>query len=74
MGLAHGLETLIEAAAILKTENSRVQFLIVGEGADKQRILDLAASRDLTNITFLGSNLGRPSRASFLRRMLVWSC
>ena len=54
MGLAHGLETMIEAAAILKAENPRVQFLLVGEGADKDRIVELAQSRALTNVTFLG--------------------
>ncbi len=54
MGLAHGLETLIEAAATLQVKNPRVQFLLVGEGADKERILGLAATHALTNITFLG--------------------
>jgi len=54
MGLAHGLETLIEAAAILQKENPRVQFLLVGEGADKERILRLAEARSLSNVTFLG--------------------
>jgi glycosyltransferase involved in cell wall biosynthesis len=54
MGLAHGLETLIEAASILQVENPRVQFLLVGEGADKERILNMAATRGLTNMTFLG--------------------
>ncbi len=53
MGLAHGLETLIEAATILKSENPRVQFLLVGEGADKERIVNLARSQNLTNMTFL---------------------
>jgi colanic acid biosynthesis glycosyl transferase WcaI len=54
MGLAHGLETLIEAATILQKENPRVQFLLVGEGADKERIVSLAQSRSLKNMTFLG--------------------
>ena len=54
MGLAHGLETLIEAAAILQSEGPKVQFLLVGEGADKERIVELAQSRGLTNMTFLG--------------------
>lgn len=54
MGLAHGLETLIEAASILEVENPRVQFLLVGEGADRERILNMAATRGLTNMTFLG--------------------
>ena len=54
MGLAHGLQTLIEAAAILQRENPRVQFLLVGEGADKERIVGLASNRGLTNLAFAG--------------------
>ena len=54
MGLAHGLETLIEAASLLQTENPQVQFLLIGEGADRERIVDLAAQRGLTNLKFLG--------------------
>ena len=54
MGLAHGLETLIQAAEILQSSNPQVQFQLVGEGADKERIEKLAHNRGLTNMTFLG--------------------
>jgi colanic acid biosynthesis glycosyl transferase WcaI len=53
MGNAHGLETLLDAAATLQQENSDVLFLLVGEGAEKQRIKTKAESLDLTNIRFL---------------------
>jgi glycosyltransferase involved in cell wall biosynthesis len=53
MGWAHGLETLIEAAALLQTRAPLVQFLLIGEGADKARIQALAQERELTNLTFL---------------------
>ena len=53
MGMAHGLDTLLEAAAELRQSAPRVQFVLVGEGADKQRIVDLARERELTNVTFL---------------------
>ena len=53
MGLAHGLETLIQAAEILQSSNPQVQFLLVGEGADKERIEKLAHNSKLTNMTFL---------------------
>jgi colanic acid biosynthesis glycosyl transferase WcaI len=53
MGMAHGLETLIEAAAILQKPNPEVFFLLVGEGSDKERIIALARSRGLTNLRFL---------------------
>jgi len=53
MGMAHGLETLIAAAEQLQKDLPRATFLLIGEGAEKQRIIDLAAARRLTNILFL---------------------
>jgi glycosyltransferase involved in cell wall biosynthesis len=53
MGNAHGLETLLEAAAQLQTKNSNVMVLLVGEGAEKDRIKALAQSRRLANVAFL---------------------
>lgn len=54
MGNAHGLETLIAAAEELQTALPNAMFLLIGEGAEKQHIVDLAAARGLTNIQFLG--------------------
>lgn len=54
MGMAHGLETLIAAAAEMQTALPKTTFLLIGEGAEKQRIVDLAAARRLSNIRFLG--------------------
>jgi glycosyltransferase involved in cell wall biosynthesis len=53
MGMAHGLETLLDAASQLQHENPDVLFLLVGEGAEKERIKTLAQARDLGNIRFL---------------------
>ncbi|HKU25988.1 MAG TPA: glycosyltransferase family 4 protein, partial [Candidatus Sulfotelmatobacter sp.] len=53
IGMAHGLETLLDAAAQLQVENPAVLFLVIGEGAEKQRIQALAASRKLANVRFL---------------------
>jgi len=53
MGNAHGLETLLDAASQLQHTNPRVQFLLVGEGAEKERIKTLAQTRGLTNVRFL---------------------
>jgi glycosyltransferase involved in cell wall biosynthesis len=53
MGMAHGLETLLEAAHQLQQQNANVQFLLVGEGAEKERIKTLAQSRGLSNLRFL---------------------
>jgi len=54
MGMAHGLETLIEAATRLQATDPEVVFLMVGEGAAKGRIMGMAAERSLTNVSFVG--------------------
>ncbi|MGC2152656.1 MAG: glycosyltransferase family 4 protein [Terriglobales bacterium] len=54
MGMAHGLETLIAAAEELQTTLPHCLFLLIGEGAEKRRIVDLAAARGLSNVKFLG--------------------
>ena len=53
MGMAHGLETLLDAAARLQSEHPNVLFLLIGEGSEKERIKSLAQSRGLTNVRFL---------------------
>ena len=53
MGMAHGLETLLDSASELQKRNSNVMFLLVGEGAEKGRIQALAQSRGLANVRFL---------------------
>ena len=54
MGNAHGLETLIAAAEALRTTRPDAMFLLIGEGAEKDRIMELAGARGLANIRFLG--------------------
>jgi colanic acid biosynthesis glycosyl transferase WcaI len=54
MGAAHGLETLLEAAALLREKAPKVLFVLVGEGAEKARITSLARARGLTNVRFVG--------------------
>ncbi|HLV88185.1 MAG TPA: glycosyltransferase family 4 protein [Candidatus Sulfotelmatobacter sp.] len=53
MGMAHGLETLLDAAGSLARIHPEVQFMLVGEGAEKSRIQGLARSRNLENVRFL---------------------
>jgi putative colanic acid biosynthesis glycosyltransferase WcaI len=53
MGWAHGLESLIAAAERLREGFPEGIFLMIGEGAEKERIVELAAARGLTNICFL---------------------
>ena len=53
MGLAHGLETLLQAAEILQRGAPDVLFMLVGEGADRERLAALAKSRGLANVVFV---------------------
>lgn len=53
MGMAHGLETLLEAARLLQIRAPGVLFLLIGEGAEKQGLVNLAKSRGLTNVRFV---------------------
>jgi glycosyltransferase involved in cell wall biosynthesis len=53
MGMAHGLDTLVEAATELQKTAPDIVFLMVGEGADKARIMHLASSRGLANMRFV---------------------
>jgi glycosyltransferase involved in cell wall biosynthesis len=54
LGMAHGLETVVQAAAELQRTAPEVLFLMVGEGSDKERIINCARSQGLTNIRFVG--------------------
>jgi glycosyltransferase involved in cell wall biosynthesis len=53
LGNAHGLETMVEAAGLLRESAPQLLFLLVGEGAEKERLLSLARSRGLTNLRFV---------------------
>ncbi|HEX6803135.1 MAG TPA: glycosyltransferase family 4 protein [Terriglobales bacterium] len=53
LGLAHGLDILISAAQRLQNSAPEVLFLVVGDGADRERILRMAESKKLHNITCL---------------------
>jgi glycosyltransferase involved in cell wall biosynthesis len=53
IGMAHGLETLVEAAARLKAAAPGVHFVVVGEGAEKENVAAMARARKLDNLQFL---------------------
>ena len=50
-GLTHDLESLIDAADLLK-DNDTIFFLVVGEGAKKQKLENMAKRLKLSNILF----------------------
>ncbi len=52
-GPANGLETVVQAAALLKARGEPVRFRLVGDGNRKAALRDLATSLGLDNIAFL---------------------
>jgi glycosyltransferase involved in cell wall biosynthesis len=52
-GLAHGLETLLEAAERLRGQD--FVFLFLGDGARKEALKQMAAERKLDNVVFIDS-------------------
>lgn len=50
-GLAHGLETAVEAAALLHNY-PHIKFLFIGDGPCKEQVVALAESKKLSNILF----------------------
>ena len=51
VGMAHHLEVLLDAAAILKDDKT-IKFLIVGDGAAREELQEKAQSRALDNIVW----------------------
>jgi glycosyltransferase involved in cell wall biosynthesis len=55
-GLAHGLETLLDAAERLQDEGrDELRFLFLGDGARKPHLIESARNRGLTNVLFVES-------------------
>lgn len=51
-GLAHALDSIIEAAELLKIEDD-IRILFAGGGADRARLEKLVETRDLTNVIMI---------------------
>lgn len=54
MGMAHGLETVLEVAQSLQTSAPEIVLLLVGEGGNREELVRLARERQLTNVIFTG--------------------
>ncbi len=56
-GMAHGLETLLDAAQLIQSRSGgeNIIFLFLGNGAKKSELVASAKSRELTNVLFLDS-------------------
>ncbi|RHW37273.1 glycosyltransferase WbuB [Neobacillus notoginsengisoli] len=55
LGYAQGLDSVVEAAALLKETHPDVHFLFVGDGQEREKLLSMKASLGLDNVTFYGS-------------------
>lgn len=53
-GMAHKLDTILEAAALLKDEHPGIGFLLVGDGAERARLVERAAAMNLSNVRIAG--------------------
>ncbi|AWZ49110.1 glycosyltransferase WbuB [Clostridiaceae bacterium 14S0207] len=51
-GLAQGLEVIVNAAEILKDKKD-IQFVFIGDGPEKQKLIDMTKEKGLNNIIFL---------------------
>ncbi|SEF02872.1 Glycosyltransferase involved in cell wall bisynthesis [Rhizobiales bacterium GAS188] len=52
-GMAHGLDTILDAAERLR-DNPRIAFQLVGDGAERARLARLKRERELDNVFILG--------------------
>jgi glycosyltransferase involved in cell wall biosynthesis len=52
-GMAHGLDTIVEAAVLLRND-PRIGFLMVGDGAERVRLAEKAAALKLDNLCVAG--------------------
>ena len=53
LGMAHRLETVLEAAFQLR-ERGELAFLMIGEGADREKLMEQSGRMGLTNVLYLG--------------------
>ena len=51
-GMAHHLETVLDAARLLAAEPD-IMFVLVGDGAERARLLELKAQMQLSNVLML---------------------
>jgi len=50
-GMAHGLEKVLEVAALIKEE--KITFLFIGDGAEKEKLLKIKEEQRLNNVVFI---------------------
>jgi glycosyltransferase involved in cell wall biosynthesis len=53
IGMAHGLDTVLEAAELIRSECPGAHVLLIGEGAERAKVQEEAARRGLNNLSVL---------------------
>jgi len=53
MGVLQGLDVLLKCAVICRAKMPDVQFVLIGDGADRQRLVQMAVEMKLDNVDFL---------------------
>ncbi|HEX2960281.1 MAG TPA: glycosyltransferase family 4 protein [Ignavibacteriales bacterium] len=69
IGMAHSIKTLIEAAERLK--ESPIRFIIVGSGAEREKLERLIREKDLKNVRIFPLQ-SKPEVASIIKRVDVF--
>ena len=64
IGLAQGLDVVLDAASLLR-DLSSVEFVLVGDGIEAERLRQLASTRRLSNVRFLGRYPGEEMPALY---------
>ncbi|MDP4171064.1 MAG: glycosyltransferase family 4 protein [Bacillota bacterium] len=55
LGYAQGLDSVLEAASLLKDTCPEAHFLFVGDGQEREKLLGMVEDMKLDNVTFYGS-------------------
>lgn len=55
LGYAQGLDSVLEAAALLKDDTPDAHFLFVGDGQEREKLLAMKEELQLDNVTFYGA-------------------
>lgn len=53
MGYAHGLEVALQAAQLLEKDHPEIAFLMVGDGSEKPRLMEMAREMGLANVRWV---------------------
>lgn len=52
IGYAQGLDVILEAAKLISNKDQKIKFCIIGDGPEKERLLDKKVNEDIRNISF----------------------